>query len=159
MSSASQSAPVADKPAQSQPAPAQMIAPNQFHLQGGGISVSYFPEGSGPLSPDGAIQVVYQDATRSLRFAAGDVRVVAVPDLGTIVSVTLVRTIDVGFTSFSLLVPTVSVPDRLGSSAPVSTEGITTIHRAFVRLLGHPATESYSVTHLSGTATNGILPA
>ena len=131
--------------------------PNQYHLHGGGIQVSYFPDGEGPLTQRGPVVLTYQDEHRSLAFRRDDVRTVEVTDLGTIVSVTLVMTVDVGSTSFSLLVPHVQLPGGQ-SSVAIQTEGITTIHRAFVALIGHPQAESYRVRRLTGTASIGPLP-
>ena len=130
--------------------------PNQFHLSGGGLTISYFPFGFGPLTVDGPTVLIYQDAHESKSFRANAVRTVEVEDIGTIVSVTLVTTIDTGYTSFSLLVPHVNLPP--GGSAAVQTEGITTVHRAFVALIGHAQVETYTCTKLSGTAAVGILP-
>ncbi len=45
--------------------------PNQYHIQGKGISVSYYPDGFGPSIEDrGHLIFVYQDAHRSSRFTA-----------------------------------------------------------------------------------------
>jgi hypothetical protein len=57
------------------------------------ISVSYYPNGTGPPTQQGPIRFTYQDAVRALTFR-DDVRVVDVPDVGSIVSVTIVQTID-----------------------------------------------------------------
>jgi hypothetical protein len=144
-----------------QPAPAPpatpTTTPNQFHLHGGGIAVSYFPEGSGPITTSGPIRLIYQDAQRTLSFAGGDVRTVEVPDLGTVVSVTLVRTVDLGTTTFSLVVPQVLVPPH-AAPVPVHTEGVTTVHRTFLAGPGLAQRETYTVTPLDGTASRGILP-
>lgn len=138
----------------------QGLAPNQYHLHGGGIQVSYFPGGSGPVIADkGRLHFTYQDAHHSLAFYGGDdVRTVEVADLGTVVSVTVVRTVDIGYTSFSLLVPRVQLPSSAQGPTPVQTEGITTVHRAFVGLIGHAQAETYTATHLVGTASAGPLP-
>ncbi len=77
--------------------------------------------------------------------------------MGTVVSVTLVMTVDTGSTTFSLLVPNVHLPEQQ-SSVFIHSEGITTLHRAFVALIGHPQSETYTVTALSGTAAVGPLP-
>jgi hypothetical protein len=147
--------------AASQPAATQAqkptSTPNQFHLTGGGLTISYFPQGAGPASPQGRTTLTYQDAHQSKSFPSSEVRTVPVADLGTIVSVTLINTVDTGYTSFSLLVPQVNLPP--GGSAAVKTEGITTVHRAFVALIGHAQAETYTVKALSGTAADGILPA
>jgi len=133
-------------------------APNQYHLQGGCISVSYFPEGSGPPIKDrGRLRFTYQDSSRSLAFYGNEVRTVDVPDLGTVVSVTIVQTIDIGSTSASLLVPLVVLPES-HPSAQIHTDLITTIHRFFVSAIGHPQHEVYSVTALDGVAGSAPLP-
>ena len=135
-----------------------MTAPNQYHLRGEGISVAYYPDGFGPVPEGrGPLHVVYQDAFRSLAFYGEEARTVKVSDLGTVVSMTIVETVDTGYTSFSLLVPNVDLPAD-PSSVSINTEGITTIHRIFVALIGHPQSESYTVTPLNGTAAVGPLP-
>lgn len=132
--------------------------PNQYHVQGGGISVSYYPDGFGPpIAERGSLRFVYQDAHLSQSFFDGEVRSVAVADLGAVVSVTLVMTVDTGRTTFSLLVPDVQLPTQ-DSSVSINTEGITTVHREFVALIGHPQSETYTVTQLDGTAVFGLLP-
>ncbi len=132
--------------------------PNQYHIQGGGISVSYYPDGFGPPVLDrGSLLFVYQDAHRSQSFFSDQVRTIKVDDLGTVVSVTLVETVDIGSTTFSLLVPDVQLPEQQ-TSVFIRTEGITTVHRVFVALIGHPQSETYTVTALDGTAAVGPLP-
>jgi hypothetical protein len=134
--------------------------PNQYHLQGGGISVSYYPQGFGPpIQGRGRLIFVYQDAHRSESFYSDgtNVRTVKVDDVGMVVSVTIAETIDTGNTTFSLLIPDVDLPDQL-TSVFIRTEGITTVHRAFVALIGHPQAETYCVTELDGTAAFGPLP-
>jgi hypothetical protein len=74
-----------------------------------------------------------------------------------VVSVTLISSIDSGYTTFSLLVPMVNLPAG-GAAAAIQTQGITTIHRVFVGQMGHAQVETYTVTPLSGTAAAGILP-
>jgi hypothetical protein len=132
--------------------------PNQYHVQGGGISVSYYPDGFGPPVEDsGRLLLVYQDAHRSQLFLSDQVRTVKVDDLGMVVSVTLVESVDTGGTTFSLLVPDVQLPEQQ-TSVFIHTEGITTVHRVFVALIGHPQSETYTVTALNGTAAVGPLP-
>jgi hypothetical protein len=135
-----------------------MGAPNQYHLHGDGIAVTYYPGGDGPIIQGrGRLVLSYQDAFQSRGFDTDDVRVVEVDDLGSIVSVTLVLTVDVGYTSFSLLVPEVLLPDQPEPSVYVHTRGITTVHRAFAGLIGHPQEETYRVTELYGTASVGPM--
>ncbi len=133
--------------------------PNQYYLHGGGTYISYYSEGFGPLIEGrGRIRLVYQDAYLSQAFYTDEVRTVQVDDLGTVVSVTLVMAVDIGSTTFSLLVPDVQLPEP-DNSVFIHTEGITTVHRAFVELIGHPPQDrTYTVTALSGTAVAGPLP-
>lgn len=143
---------IQDAPAQ--PAAVQFVAPDVFHLHGGGITIAYMPTGAGGLA-----HLSYQDPFRTLSFTGDQIRRVDVPDLGTIVSVTLVMTIDSGSTTFSVLLPQVSLPQQLGASVPISTDGITTVHRfSIVPALNHGQRELYSVTPLSGTASLVIIP-
>jgi hypothetical protein len=130
------------------------VTPNQYHLAGKGISVSYFPNGEGPiLAEHGAVKLVYNGRP----FRADAVRTKTVDDLGTVVSVTIAAAIDTGSTTFSLLIPDVELPG-LQSSAFIRTKGITTVRRASVALIGHPQAETYSVTELDGTASLDLLP-
>jgi hypothetical protein len=143
--------------AQEPSAQPQTVAPNQYHLDGGGISVGYFPEGFGPIPIDGPDRLFYDDAHRHLVFNGSQIRKVDVPDVGTILSVTINQTVNVGSTSFSLLLPHVNLP-RDHPTATIHTEAITTVHRAFVLLPGHPQVEVYTITPLTGEARNAILP-
>lgn len=133
--------------------------PNQYHLHGNGISVSYFPQGSGPLiEGQGAVYFTYHDAHRSLTFREDAVRTAEVPDLGRIVSASIVETVDTGSTTVSLLVPNVMLPSAREASVQVHTDLITTLHLVFVAAIGHPQHEMYTVTPLSGVASAGMLP-
>ena len=136
-------------------------APNQYHLAGHELTVSYFPDGRGPIGPAGAIHVVYQHAGNSPQsFTADQVRTVPVADVGTLVSVTIDQTVDLGSTTFTLVVPDVRLPTGLGASVHIETKGITTIHRTFLAPpFGPSQRESYTVTRLRGIASRGILEA
>ena len=89
-------------------------------------------------------------------FTGKDIRVMEVPDLGTLVSVTIHMTIDSGSTTFTLLLPRVNLPAPpvLPAAVPVTTDGITTLHRfSTVLALQHGQQEFYTVTPLQGTAS------
>lgn len=132
--------------------------PNQYHVQGGGISVSYYPDGFGPPAQNrGRLIFIYQDAHWSQWFDSTGVRAAKVNELGTVVSVTLVESMDTGSTTFSLLVPDMQLPEQ-HTSVFIHTEGITTVHRVFAGLVGHPQSQTYTVTALDGTAAFGPLP-
>ena len=122
-----------------------------FNVSGGGLHVSYSTSGI-----DGKPHMSYQDAMRSLSFTGDEIRKVEC-DLGTVVSVTIVRTVDFGLTSFSLLVPRVNLSAPFGSVS-ICTEGITT-HHAFsiVPALNRGQRDFYHVTPLQGTASNVVF--
>jgi len=132
---------------QSAQAPTALVAANMFTASGGGLHVSYSTNGI-----DGKPHLSYQDPVRSLSFTGDEIRRVE-GDLGAVVSVTIVRTVDSGSTSFSLLVPHVNVAPF--GSVSISTEGITT-HHAFsiVPALNRGQRDFYHVTPLHGTASN-----
>lgn len=132
----------------------QTHEPNQYHLHGGHLSVSYFPDGFGPPTAAGPIVLTYQDAHHALSFARDNVSIVDAAGLGTLVTVVLVADHDQGSTTFSLVVPRVAVPE--GHSATVHTEAITAMHKGFVVLTGQDQT--YTVTALRGSASVGPLP-
>lgn len=135
-----------------------MTSPNKYQLQGGGISAAYYPDGFGPIKEGrGPLHLVYQDAFRSLAFYGDEVRTVEMPDLGTVVSVTITETADTGSTSFSLLLPDVDLRSDQ-NSVFIHTGAITTAHRVFVTQIGRPQSETYTVTPMDGRAAAGPLP-
>ena len=136
-----------------QPLPS-FAQPDLFELTGHGIDVRYLPVGVGGLP-----HLSYHDAQRSLQFVGDQIRTVAVADLGTMVSVTLVLTPDSGSTTFSVLLPHVNLDNQRGSSATVHTDGITTHHRfSLVPQLLRGQLERYHVTPLHGTASLVLIP-
>ncbi len=120
--------------------------PNLFTLQGRNLHVTYSTTGI-----DGKPSFVYHDASHSLVFKGDQIRTVE-SEIGTLVSVTIRVTVDLGATSFTLLVPAVNLPPA--GQAPITTIGITTIHRTFLSPpLGEAQTELYSVARVTGTAS------
>ena len=127
-------------------APVTFTTPNLYQLQGAGIHVTYSTTSFG-----GKPSFTYQDANGSQSFSGDQITVTQTP-IGDVVTVTIRRTIDTGSTSFSVLIPTVNLVGP-GQAAPVSTEGITTIHRfSVIPAFDQGQTELYQVTPLSGTA-------
>jgi hypothetical protein len=115
-----------------------------------------FPTGSDHPT-NGPLHVTYRDTLRTLSFYGDEARVVEVGDLGWIVSVTIVPSVDTGATTFSLLVPTVALPGET-SSVSIETIGVTTMHYVFVAAIGHPQHETYATTKLTGSAVSSLLP-
>jgi hypothetical protein len=133
---------------------AAVIAPNLYQLAGAGIRISYVPSGAG-----GKALFTYQDAYKTLHFFGDQIGRAEVAYLGTVVTVTLVITVDLGSTTFSVLLPRVNLPDYPGASASISTEGITTVHSLSLAPgadLGQ--LDTYTLAPLSGTASVSMIP-
>jgi len=133
----------------------EFVAPNLWSLSGGGIHVRFWTFTLGPIRPGNEPpHLTYHDSHRTLIFHGNEIRSVNVPDLGTVVSVTVVLTVDTGSTTFTLLLPRVNIASQGPlTSVPVSTEGITTVHAGpFGPPFGHAQEEFYTVTPLTGTA-------
>jgi hypothetical protein len=122
-----------------------VVQPTTWKLHGGGIHVHYSTAGP---------HLHYHDAFRVLDFTGADIRAVDVPDVGTLVSVTIFLTVDSGSTTFTVLLPLVNLPapPLLPASVSVTTEGITTVHH-FSIFITDGQQEFYTVTKLTGTAS------
>jgi hypothetical protein len=111
------------------------------------------------------LQVSYSNAGPNLHYHQGavvkdftgnQIRVAEVPDVGTLVSVTIQMMVDSGSTTFTMLLPRVNLPapPALPAAVPVTADGVTTLHRfSTVLALQHGQQESYTVTPLQGTAS------
>jgi hypothetical protein len=96
---------------------------NHFILSGNHTRILY-----SATTLTGEPQLTFITPNQTLSFLGDDIRTVDVPDLGTVVSVTLGFRVDVDFTTFSVLLPDVRVSDA-GGPEPVSTAGVVTLHR------------------------------
>ena len=134
-----------------------MANPNEYSFQGDGIHAAYFPQGSGPIGPQGAVFFSYQDSHTSKTFNKAETVETPIDGVGSLVTVVLTRTISHSHTSFSVLVPGVGVAS--GSPQTFRTKGITTVQGAtlVVRTV-FPALQTYKVEQLSGTASLADLP-
>jgi hypothetical protein len=125
---------------------AAFTSPNLYELQGGGIHVTYSTSGFGAKQ-----SFSYQDANGSQNFTGDHIKVVET-SIGALVTVVIRLTVDSGSTSFSVLLPTVNLTGP-GHPAPISTVGITTIHRfSIIPAFNRGQTELYQITPLLGTA-------
>jgi hypothetical protein len=121
------------------------VTPNLYHLTGHRLHVTYSTS-----SIDGKPMLSYQDAHEHKSFRGDEIRTVEC-DLGTLVSVTLQMTVDVGSTSLSLLIPRMQI--HAGTSAAVRTECLTTLRSTpFAPMIVHGQMDTYSVVSLHGTA-------
>ena len=93
------------------------VQPTIWILSGGGINIQY--TAAGP-------HFHYHSGLHVLDFSGGEIRVVEVPDVGTLVSVTLLLTVDSGSTSFTVLLPRVNLPPP--PALPAFVPGVTTVH-------------------------------
>jgi hypothetical protein len=122
------------------------VQPTIWNLSGGGIQVSYSTAGP---------NLHYHHGPTIRDFTEDQIRVVEVPDLGALVSVTILLTVDSGSTTFTVFLPRVNLPapPALPALVPVTTEGVTTVHRfSLLPPLQHGQQEFYTVTPLQGTA-------
>jgi hypothetical protein len=89
-----------------------MAAPNQYHLTGDGISVSYYPEGQGPIvNGQGPVVLAYEDGDQQHAFPSNQVDVIGVADVGTLVRAKLSPPLAEGVTAFSVMIPPVALDD------------------------------------------------
>ena len=119
-----------------------VVPPDKWKLAGGGIVVFYSTTGPGVFQ--------YVDMNGPKDFTGPQIRVVPMPDLGTLVSVTLNATPPISETTFTVLLPDLLLDPPAFPVAPVQTEGITTLHH-LIAPFGQK--EFYTVTPLNGSAS------
>jgi hypothetical protein len=120
-------------------------APELYQLSSGQLHVSYTTSGL-----DGQPHFTYEDAQKRLDFKGDEIRT-STCDLGTLVTVSLRVTVDTGSTTFTLIVPNVSLD--ASDSAPVATQGIMATHDfSVLRNVDKGQRDHYIFTTLSGTA-------
>jgi hypothetical protein len=126
----------------------QTVTPDLFDLTGAGLHVNYSTTGI-----DGKPHFLYQNAHQTLGFRGDEIHIADLPDIGTIVSVIIARTVDQGSTTFSLLLPHVNLPAP-SAPVPIHTDGITT-HHAFsvIPAFNQGQRDTYTLTELHGTAS------
>jgi hypothetical protein len=119
---------------------------NMYQLSGGGRHIMVALTGI-----DGKPHLSYQDEHDTLTFEGDEIRQLE-GDLGLVVSVSIRRTVDMGSTSFSVLLPRVNVSG--GQTVPIWTEGVTTVHRfSLAPAFDHGQLDTYKVTRLHGAAS------
>lgn len=123
-----------------------MATPNSYELSGHAIQIGYTSSGI-----DGKPHLSYHDASQSQSFDGPDEIETIETAIGSVVSVTIFKTVDTGSTSFSVLIPRMNIAP--GERASVHTEGITTIHRfSVIEKLNTGQLDQYTVTRLRGSA-------
>lgn len=119
----------------------QFTQPNLFTFDGD-AQISY-----ASTSINGQPQFTYQDTDHNLTFSGGDIRTQE-SELGMLVSVSLMRTVDAGDTVLTLLLPGIILP--WGEAQPLVTLAIIT--KTFGILPRQGAQRTYEVLNLQGTA-------
>jgi hypothetical protein len=120
--------------------------PNLFSLTGDGVSVTLALNGL-----DGKPQLTYHDSVRAQNFSGDEITFEDNAGLVSTATVTIVRSVDVGFTSFTLLLPVIN--EHAPGPQPVRTLGITTLHATSLARIGRPQLTDYHVLQLHGTAS------
>ena len=118
--------------------------PTLYELSGNGLHVTYSTS-----SISGKPLFNYHDAFQVRNFSGDEIQT-AETILGKLVSVFLIRTIDGGSTSFTLIVPAVHLP--ASNVANITTDGVTTIHKFSIVNPPLGQTELYTFHRLHGTA-------
>jgi hypothetical protein len=118
-------------------------APNLFTLTGHHLSITLATSGI-----DGQPHFTYHDTQRALNFT-GDEITLEDTALGRQATVTIVRTVDAGNTTFTVLIPFVNL---ISGSHTISTLGITTMHRTTISGIGRGQLTTYHSAVLHGTA-------
>jgi hypothetical protein len=120
--------------------------PNQYQLTGDGLQITYTPSNDNNGQP----QLGYQGSHGNLTFTANDIRSEeTVP--GTLITIFLVRTVDTGSVTLTLLLPGVNLAGT--TEQPIQTIAIET-QNLFSILDRNKArqTQTYQVYNLQGTA-------
>lgn len=124
----------------------QAVTPNVYELAGGQLHITYSTTDRG-----GQPRFSYQDGSETLNFKGNEIHQEK-SQIGTLVTVIIRRTIDSGSTTFTLLVPTVTLKEF--SPAQMHTYGITTVHKfSVIPAMNMGQIETYTTTELAGTAT------
>jgi len=121
-------------------------APNLFVLQGGNLHITYSTSGI-----DGKAHFDYKNGSQTLSFSGDEIRTVGT-EMGTLVTVTTLMTVDTGSTTFTVLIPRINLDSTL--QATIRTDGISTRHKfSIIPDLNRGQLDTYKFTGLSGTAS------
>lgn len=129
---------------------AQKLVPNQYDLQGPGITVSYSVSSFG-----GQPQLTVKKNRQTLNFSGDEIRTVNTP-IGDLVTVTIAKTVDSSFTTLSLLLPATELSTAT-SKQVVRTIGLTTVHKTTIAGPPKGQQETYKTVALRGTARQVVF--
>jgi hypothetical protein len=124
---------------------AQKIVPNQFDLQGQGISISYSTS-----SISGKPLLSFKKGRQTLNFSGDQIGALDT-QIGSLITVTIATKVDREFTTFSFLLPAIQLPGA-GSKQAFRTLGITTVHKTSIAGPVKGAQQTYKTIALRGSA-------
>lgn len=122
----------------------QPVQANLFTLTSDNAQITYSTSGI-----DGRPHFSYQRGDAPLNFTGDEIRTTT-SELGQLVSVSILKTVDQGYTSLTLLLPDINMADQY--SQDFSTLAIITKHLSGIRPFQHGARATYEVLNLQGTA-------
>ena len=123
---------------------ATKTAPNLYDLRGEGIVVTY-----STTSIDGKPRLTLKKGRQTLNFSGDQITSLGT-GIGTLVSVVTVKSVDRGFTTFSILLPAIQLTDSKKLS--FRTIGITTVTTTTIAGPVKGAQQTYKTVGLRGSA-------
>ena len=126
------------------------ITPNQFDLQGTGISIGFSAS-----SITGKPQLSFKKGRQTLTFTGDEIGQLKTP-IGALVTVTIANTPDLSSTTFSFLLPDIVLTTST-SKQTFRTIGITTVHKTSIAGPVKGVQETYKTTALRGAARRVIF--
>jgi hypothetical protein len=124
---------------------AQKTLPNQYDLRGRGVTISY-----SVTSISGKPLLTFKKGKQTLNFSGDEIGVLDTI-IGSLVTVTIARTVDRGFTTFSFLLPSIQLTSP-SARQTFHTIGITTVHKTTIAGPIKGVQQSYKSLQLRGTA-------
>jgi hypothetical protein len=124
---------------------AQKLLPNQYDLKGPGLTLNY-----STTSIAGQPRLTLKKSRQTLNFSGDEINVVNTA-IGDLVTVTIARTVDRSYTTFSMLLPLIELATA-SSRQVVRTFGITTVHKTSIAGPVKGQQETYKTVALRGTA-------
>jgi hypothetical protein len=127
------------------------VEPNQYSMQAHHLKITYKTDGF-----QGQPTFHYEDGKQTKDFRGSDIRVQQT-EIGQLVTVTLLITVDTGSTSFSVLIPPVVLSSN-SDQEQFHTLGIQTQHKTALVLPPTGPRDTYEVHTLKGIAARVIVP-
>jgi hypothetical protein len=119
--------------------------PNQFELRGTGVTISY-----SVTSITGKPQLRFKKGRQTLNFSGDEIGVFDTT-IGSLITVTIAKTVDQGFTTFSFLLPSIQLSSPSAKQS-FRTIGITTVHKTTIAGPPKGVQQAYKFVQLRSTA-------